>query len=194
MSPRNAESNEAIRHQTKKAIIDAAFELFAKEGYAQTSISSIAKKAGISKGLIYHYFTSKEEILAGIFHSLESLSDDLLNLKVQMPAVERLKLVIEGSFYYIKEMTGLARLTTALILQPEAIAGLKENLEKSLENKMDLAREIFGELGIDEPELEAFYLGAKLDGIMLGYFTLKDEYPMDKMKQKILNEYVNIIE
>lgn len=189
--PRKQKDNEVIRQRTKKAIIDAAFELFANEGFAQTSISAIAKKAGISKGLIYHYFASKREILIGIFQSLEELSVDLLQLDRPMEPKERLRVMIEGAFYFIKEMTDMARLTTALVLQPEAVADLKTTFEQAMEKKMAMAGEIFGRLNSKEPELDAFYLGAILDGVMLGYLTLKDDYPMEKMKQKILNEYVS---
>ena len=66
MSPRTKEQNEAIREQTRQQIIDAAFLEFANEGYSRTSIATVAKKAKVSKGLIYHYFGSKEEILEAI--------------------------------------------------------------------------------------------------------------------------------
>lgn len=39
-------------------------ELFMKQGYYATSISDIAKKAGISKGLLYNYYKGKEELLS----------------------------------------------------------------------------------------------------------------------------------
>jgi AcrR family transcriptional regulator len=46
--------------KTQKKILTAAQELFAKEGYAATSISTIAAKAKINQSLIYHHFGSKE--------------------------------------------------------------------------------------------------------------------------------------
>ncbi len=42
-------------------LILIAFQLFTKKGYEETSISDIMKKAEISKGALYHYFTSKEK-------------------------------------------------------------------------------------------------------------------------------------
>jgi AcrR family transcriptional regulator len=44
-------------------ILDAAAELFATHGFAGASIADIAAACGISKALIYHYFTAKDEIL-----------------------------------------------------------------------------------------------------------------------------------
>ena len=63
MSPRSSEQFDDIRKQKKKLILDTALELFAENGFHATSISQIARKAGISKGLTYNYFESKKEIL-----------------------------------------------------------------------------------------------------------------------------------
>ena len=48
--------------EVKEKIIKAAIEEFAENGYKAASTNSICKKANVSKGLIYYYFKSKEEI------------------------------------------------------------------------------------------------------------------------------------
>lgn len=48
--------------RTKKKILLASSNLFVKQGFAGTSISQIAKKAKVNQSLIYHYFSSKEEL------------------------------------------------------------------------------------------------------------------------------------
>ena len=62
--PRTPEENERIRQASKEKIRAAAMELFIKQGYYATSISDIAKQAGISKGLLYSYYKGKEELLS----------------------------------------------------------------------------------------------------------------------------------
>jgi AcrR family transcriptional regulator len=47
----------------KQAILDAAAELFAREGYANVKMMDIAKECGASKSMLYHYFTKKEDVL-----------------------------------------------------------------------------------------------------------------------------------
>jgi len=49
-------------------IMDVALEHFAKEGYHRTTIIHIAKHTGMSKGLMYNYFESKEALLKAIIH------------------------------------------------------------------------------------------------------------------------------
>jgi len=50
----------------KQEIIDTAKELFEKQGIKKTSISEIATKSGIAKGLVYYYFSSKEELVENV--------------------------------------------------------------------------------------------------------------------------------
>ena len=50
------------RATTRRAILDAALDLFVADGYAQVSIRNIAAKVDYSPGAIYSYFASKDEI------------------------------------------------------------------------------------------------------------------------------------
>ncbi len=49
--------------EKKEKILEAALHLFAKEGYAATSTSKIAKVAGVSEGLIFKHFRNKNNLL-----------------------------------------------------------------------------------------------------------------------------------
>lgn len=62
MSPRNKEQNQQIREERREEILQAALRVFACKGLAAAKISDIAHAAGLSHGLVYHYFRSKNEI------------------------------------------------------------------------------------------------------------------------------------
>ena len=62
----NSKQFEEMRESRRKQIMDAALELFASKGYSNCSISQLAAHAGISKGLMYNYFDSKEALLMAI--------------------------------------------------------------------------------------------------------------------------------
>jgi len=68
MSPRTPQQFEEIREEKRALIMDTALEHFAKEGYHATTINHIAQHAGISKGLMYNYFKSKETLLKAIIN------------------------------------------------------------------------------------------------------------------------------
>ncbi len=56
-------------------ILNAAQELFSKEGYQNTSIESIVQKAGIAKGSFYNYFKSKDEVMDAV---LQRMAESIL--------------------------------------------------------------------------------------------------------------------
>lgn len=58
--PRTEESNQRIREEQTRKILKAATKVFAHKGLAATKMVDIATEAGISYGLLYHYFDNKE--------------------------------------------------------------------------------------------------------------------------------------
>lgn len=66
MTPRTKEENERIREERRQQLLEAAVKVFTDRGFAATKIADIAAAAGISHGLVYHYFASKEEIYAAL--------------------------------------------------------------------------------------------------------------------------------
>jgi AcrR family transcriptional regulator len=86
MAPRSEESNTQIKDDRQKQILSSALKVFIHKGFAAAKMSDIATEAGISYGLMYHYFQSKDEIYAELVrdavdssrHVIEQLkADDL---------------------------------------------------------------------------------------------------------------------
>ncbi|CAM5211305.1 HTH-type transcriptional regulator BetI [Castellaniella denitrificans] len=75
-----------IAKRRKAQVLDAAIECFRSRGFHQASMSQISAAAGMSSGHIYHYFKSKEDIVAGIVErGQEELSLPIAQAK-KMPA------------------------------------------------------------------------------------------------------------
>jgi AcrR family transcriptional regulator len=76
----------------RKSILDAALKLISENGFHGTSMSKLAKEAGISVGIIYHYFKGKDEIIdelyrdvfRGLAETLTRLQDKSQPLKEQI--------------------------------------------------------------------------------------------------------------
>jgi AcrR family transcriptional regulator len=66
MSPRSAAANQQIKDARREALLLAARRVFAHNGLAATRISDIAADAGVSQGLVYHYFPNKEALFGEI--------------------------------------------------------------------------------------------------------------------------------
>ena len=67
--------------EKKEKIIKAGFELICQEGYHNTNTAKIAKKAGVSTGIIYQYFKDKHDIfIAGLEKYADNIFYPMLNL------------------------------------------------------------------------------------------------------------------
>ncbi len=66
MSPRSAAANQLIKDARREALLLAARQVFARNGLAATRVGDIAAEAGVSQGLVYHYFPNKEALFVEI--------------------------------------------------------------------------------------------------------------------------------
>jgi AcrR family transcriptional regulator len=57
---------------TRRALIDVAGRLFAEQGYAGTSLDTIAAGARVTKGALYHHFSGKQAVFEAVFEKIES--------------------------------------------------------------------------------------------------------------------------
>jgi AcrR family transcriptional regulator len=56
---------------TRRAILAAARQAFARDGYALTSLDAIVGRAGLTKGALYHHFASKAAVLEALYVEME---------------------------------------------------------------------------------------------------------------------------
>src|SRR5687768_10283751 len=56
---------------TTKALVDAARELFARDGYEATLLDDVARAAGVTKGALYHHFGGKKGLFRAVFEAEE---------------------------------------------------------------------------------------------------------------------------
>ena len=93
---------------TKSSIVSAAWELFYRQGYDNTTIDDIVEVSNTSKGSFYHYFSGKE----GLLNTLSILFDDkYLKLEPELEkiegAVEKLLFLNHELFYMIENTVSL---------------------------------------------------------------------------------------
>ncbi len=55
------------QEEKRRLILEASVRVFARKGYHTSRVGDIAEEAGIAHGLLYHYFSSKEEVLETVF-------------------------------------------------------------------------------------------------------------------------------
>ncbi len=211
MSPRTPEQFEAIRQQRTKDIINAALRLFGQKGFEATSITAIAREAGIAKGLLYNYFDSKEHlmeevILEGFRSILPSLDD--LKLKKQSPE-KAFRQMLESTRDSVKSNPKFWQLYIRMFFQISANDRVEKIFLKYTQTYFQVIRELLVDLGVDNPDIEIWKLGAQLDGLVLDYILMLDmvqnsgaksvepgevawpEYPLDEIIESIIQQYTN---
>lgn len=89
---------ELDRGKREQQIIDVATELFHQEGYRATTLDHVASKLGISKAALYHYVSSKEDLLSRIYlQALESFFASAYEIgRSEQPPREKLRSFIRN--------------------------------------------------------------------------------------------------
>ncbi len=155
-------------------ILDAAVRVFARKGFHTCRVGDISEEAGVAHGLLYHYFSSKDELLETVFR--ETWTDLVEALRVVEdsgePAREQLRQVA-------------AILLRAWRRQPELVTVLVREIARSgdLHRRVDEFGEAFGAIerivargqetgefrpGLD-PRLASFIVYGALEEILTGW-------------------------
>lgn len=173
--------------KTKKDIIlETAMNLFAENGYNATPTSLIARKAGVSEGLIFKHYTNKENLLdmvvkAGYRRVMETskglvMEDDpkkLIANVLTMPLI----LVEEDRAFWRMQF----KLANEEIAQKH-----HTRYSHSIIKKLVAA---FSELGYQEPELEAEYLLLTVEGLWRLFSIDEDKAKFVKLLNLIKSKY-----
>jgi AcrR family transcriptional regulator len=103
---------ERKKQETRKAIMQAAVQLFSEKGFEKTSIEELARKAHIGKGTIYSYFQTKSDILHAFCEDeLDNLHHELTtNADQDIPLLEQMVSLYMTEFHHITENREFARI------------------------------------------------------------------------------------
>lgn len=84
--------------ERRRQILDAAVKVFARQGFHSTRVADIADEADVAYGLVYHYFSSKENVLNELFTQRWSLLLEAINETDQSTATPQEKLGVVAGF------------------------------------------------------------------------------------------------
>ncbi len=95
MKKRKLTSRNLHAMETKERIFDVAWQLILKKGFDNATLEEISKKAGISKGLFYHYFKSKTDLIIESYSLIDSeFEQELKNLDADTSSLDRILLTV----------------------------------------------------------------------------------------------------
>lgn len=156
MTPRTELEFEKLRSERRNQIMDAALELFAQEGYHQTTVSRIATRAEISKGLMYNYYTSKEELLQAIVtKGIDLFLDSFDPNRDGTLTDEEFDFFVDGLFKILSTHQKFFKLYISILSQPEAFQLIREKFDEFYNSFMQPLTQYFQRTGAINPEAEA---------------------------------------
>ena len=155
------------RARTRRALVEAAMELFERDGYERTTVADIAAAAEIGTRTFFTYFASKEEVLfpesdARVRATLQAIADRGPD---EGPADVLLR-ALRAAGDHSDDMTGrLAALRLRLIRTVPVVRG------RALQLQLDAQREIAGHLARAFPDELDEVSAAALTGAFVGAIT-----------------------
>src|SRR5205085_550922 len=182
----------------RAAILRAAIEVFARNGYFNAKVADVARVAGVADGTVYLYFKSKEEILHSIFDRSveEAIADarqqlaDLTDPREKLRRVARLHLERLGADRDLAVVFQVELRGSTKFMEEFSAAGLAEYLR--------LIREILEEgqlAGLFRAELNAkvvakILFGA-LDEMATNWILSPRRYKLAPMADQVLDIFLN---
>ena len=189
MSPKTTTQNQEIRQQSKAKILEAAFVLIARNGYESTSIAQIAKEAGISKGLLYNYFKSKEELLITLVNNALNEGDKMIAMLDMSHPKATMRSIITLFFKDITARPDYWKLMTEMTFKIEKFEFVHQIFTNKINEYVAFIEELLRAIGIADPHEEARLLAALFDGIAVHYLLMRNDYRVESMEKYLIKKY-----
>jgi TetR/AcrR family fatty acid metabolism transcriptional regulator len=179
--------------ETKNRIYTAAIDLMDRKGFENITIAEISEKAGVSVGAFYHYFESKNDILAEIFQQ----ADDYFSTQV-IPHLRKASVpeqVVEYFDYYARFNVASGVEMTQQIFNPKVKFFIKEG-RPMLTLLQDLIRkgQENGEIRADaEPEELTRFLFVMARGVVFEWSLYDGGYDLEATMHKYIESLVSTL-
>ena len=192
MTPRTREQWEPIKARRRARILRSALQLFATRGVEMTSMDELARRAGVSKGLIYTYFKNKDALLRAVIDvGLQSLGELMPeDAPSRTDPREGVATMIHSSFASMRSQKTFWSLYLSLLTHPAVIRRHRAGLVHVAEEFRHVIARALRAAGHEKPDIAALALLAMLDGVMLHFFVAGDLYPLEEVRDHILQDWL----
>ena len=186
-------SRKEQAEETRNRIYACAIELMEQRGFGNFTIEDICKKAGVSVGAFYHYFDSKNDILAEIFYKAdEYFSTHVVNSLFEPSSPEQ---IVEYFDHYAKFNVSSGVEVTTQLFNPKIKFFIEEGrpMLEILENLIRKGQEKKEILGDTEAKEIARYLLIMARGIVFEWSLYDGNYDLETKMHKYMQKLVSTI-
>jgi AcrR family transcriptional regulator len=176
-----------MKAKSRSAIISAALELFAKKGFSATTTDEIAKKAKVSKGLIFSHFPTKDDILLTLIdEGVDQLLPKLNESDDRRTPKEKLISLINAWFELLEKNPLLVLLSLRLNLDDGWRKILRRKGKKYIELYLKRMRDLLVQAGSINPDLDCYFISVFFDGIAANYVAAPELFPLNDIKDYLV--------
>lgn len=182
---------EPVRRQQ---LIDATIESVAQKGLLATTINSISKNAGMSSGIISHYFGGKQGLIeATVRYLLSNLKNDLISkVDENTTATQRLMFIVESNFALVQQRKDTTRTWLSFWAQSmhdKELHRLQNVNSKRLQSNLTVS---FKQLmPLSQATLAAELTAAMIDGLWLRAVLSQSDENQFKHSESLAKNYVH---
>ena len=179
----------------KLKVMNVAIELFATRGFDKTSINLICEEAGVSKGLIFHHFKNKDDLLRQVFLRMAEIMNEVDDYKIEheesLDIKDRFIHLIDYIFYSMADTQHKLyyQFDFQVLTQPL----MREKLIDLIKERYQLMMESFEVILNDIPninsEVISHMLIAEIDGIAMNYLFSNGDYPLNDIHIEFKKKY-----
>jgi AcrR family transcriptional regulator len=164
-----------VSETRKRQILEAAMKVFSRQGFHEARMDDIVQEAGLSKGALYWYFKSKDEVIMAILDGLfERELSGLKDLQDQEgPASDLLREFMQLTIRELKQMTRLLPIAYEFYALAFRNRTVREATKRYLQTYINLLTPLI-QRGIDQgafrpvnPGETAIAIGAMIEGALL---------------------------
>ena len=74
--------------ETRGKLLQTAFQLFHEQGYNATGVATILREAGVNPGSMYHFFSSKDDLLLKVLHQLRDAGNTIVVIEHNLDVIK----------------------------------------------------------------------------------------------------------
>ncbi|GAC04052.1 transcriptional regulator BetI [Paraglaciecola chathamensis] len=177
----------------RQQLIDATIESVAELGLRATTINSISKKAGLSSGIISHYFGGKQGLIeATVRYLLSNLKQSLLGgLKADTTPEQRLMLIVEANFSRLQQQSDATK--TWLSFWAQSMHDIELHRLQNVNSRRlcsNLACSFRQLMSVEDARVAAELSAAMIDGLWLRAVLSKSDKDEFEHCERLAKDYV----
>jgi AcrR family transcriptional regulator len=165
--------NLELTQKRKSQILRAAYTIIAERGYENITVQDIATQAGFSKGIIYYYFSSKEDVMVSLFDSILRVIDRNFasTIKNHPEPREQMERVLRMSFDLVhkhKEFYHVMMVFWSQVTQKTLMSDLNATLFQRYRRELARIAERGIDRGVFRKEVDANFLATQIIAVVGG--------------------------